>query len=228
MSSIKPIKIWGQDGPNPPKVAMLVEELGLPHEIIPVSFGDVKKPEFLKINPNGRMPAIYDPNTDLTLWESGAIIEYLIEKYDTDRKLSYAPGSNDAYHTKQWLYFQVSGQGPYYGQAVWFKRNHPERVQSALDRYLNEMKRVTSVLDGHLKKQKEKYGNEPWLVGDRITYADLAFLTFQLFVPDILSEDLKPFDLDQFTEVSGWVARLKERPAVKKVLENMSKPTQKP
>ena len=228
MSSIKPIKIWGQDGPNPPKVAILVEELGLPHEIIPVSFGDVKKPDFLKINPNGRMPAIYDPNTDLTLWESGAIIEYLIEKYDTDRKLSYAPGSNDAYHTKQWLYFQVSGQGPYYGQAMWFKRYHPERVQSALDRYLNEMKRVTSVLDGHLKRQKEKYGSEPWLVGDRITYADLAFLTFQLFVPDILSEDLKPFDLDQFTEVSGWVARLKERPAVKKVLENMSKPTQKP
>ena len=228
MSSIKPIRIWGQDGPNPPKVAILVEELSLPHEIIPVSFEDVKKPDFLKINPNGRMPAIYDPNTDLTLWESGAIIEYLIEKYDTDRKLSYAPGSNDAYHTKQWLYFQVSGQGPYYGQAMWFKRYHPERVQSALDRYLNEMKRVTSVLDGHLKRQKEKYGSEPWLVGDRITYADLAFLTFQLFVPDILSEDLKPFDLDQFTEVSGWVTRLKERPAVKKVLENMSKPTQKP
>jgi glutathione S-transferase len=92
---------------------MVLEELGLPHEINPISFPDLKKPEFLKINPNGRMPAIYDPNTDLTLWESGAIIEYLIEVYDKDHKMSFAPGSNDSFLAKQWLFFQVSGQGPY-------------------------------------------------------------------------------------------------------------------
>jgi glutathione S-transferase len=108
-SSIKPITIHGKHGPNPPKVRMVCEELGLPYELNDVQFADIKKPEFLKINPNGRMPAIYDPNTDLTLWESGAIIEYLVEKYDTENKLSFAQGSTDAYLAKQWLFFQVSG-----------------------------------------------------------------------------------------------------------------------
>jgi glutathione S-transferase len=106
---MQPIKIWGQAGPNPPKIAMLVGELAIPHEIVPILLNETKTPEYLAINPNGRVPAIYDPNTDLTLWESGAIMEYLIEKYDTDCTLSYAPGSNEAFLTKQWLYFQVSG-----------------------------------------------------------------------------------------------------------------------
>jgi len=74
-SSLKPIKIYGQAGPNPPKVAILAAELDLPHEIVPIAFPDLKKPEYLAININGRMPSIYDPNTDITLWESGAIIE---------------------------------------------------------------------------------------------------------------------------------------------------------
>jgi glutathione S-transferase len=108
-SSIKPITIHGKHGPNPPKVRMVCEELGLPYELDDVQFADLKKPEFLKINPNGRMPAIHDPNTNLTLWESGAIIEYLVEKYDTENKLSFASGSTDAYLAKQWLFFQVSG-----------------------------------------------------------------------------------------------------------------------
>ena len=98
------------------KVAIVLAELDLPHEIEDVQFADVKKPDFLKINPNGRMPAIHDPNRDLTLWESGAIIEYLVEVYDKKQKLSFPAGSNEAYLAKQWLYYQVSGQGPYFGQ----------------------------------------------------------------------------------------------------------------
>jgi glutathione S-transferase len=117
-SSLKPIKAYGKAGPNPPKVIMILEELGLPYEIDPLGFADVKKPEYLAVNPNGRMPAIHDPNTGLTLWESGAIVEYLIETYDKENKISYPTGSNDAYLTKQWLYFQTTGQGPYYGQAI--------------------------------------------------------------------------------------------------------------
>ena len=106
MSSFQPIKIYGKGGPNPPKIAMLVRELSLPHEIIPQSFPSLKEPEYLAINPNGRMPAIHDPNTGLTIWESGAIIEYLIEKYDTERKMSFAPGTDEYWHAKQWLFFQ--------------------------------------------------------------------------------------------------------------------------
>lgn len=107
-SSIKPIKVYGKRGPNPPKVAMVCEELGLPYEVEDLAFDVLKKPDFIAVNPNGRMPAIHDPNTDLTIWESGAIIEYLVEKYDKDQKISFAPGSNNAYLAKQWLYFQGS------------------------------------------------------------------------------------------------------------------------
>ena len=106
MSSLKPITIYGKGGPNPPKVRMLAEELGLAYDLKDIEFSALKQPEFLAINPNGRMPAIHDPNTDLTLWESGAIIEYLVEKYDTERKISFEPGSKDAYLAKQWLFFQ--------------------------------------------------------------------------------------------------------------------------
>jgi glutathione S-transferase len=103
---MKPITIYGKHGPNPPKVRMLAEELGLPYDLRDVGFADVKGAEFIKVNPNGRMPAIHDPNNDLTLWESGAIMEYLIEKYDTERKVSFEPGSKEAYLAKQWLFFQ--------------------------------------------------------------------------------------------------------------------------
>src|SRR4051812_39387587 len=99
-ANIKPIKLYGDGGPNPPKVQILLEELGLPHEVISVPWADIKKPEYTAINPNGRIPSIQDPNTGITLWESGAIIEYLIDKYDTDHKLSFEPGTNEAYHTK--------------------------------------------------------------------------------------------------------------------------------
>lgn len=106
MSTLQPIKIFGRGGPNPPKVALLCEGIGLPYETISKQFSDLKKPDYLEINPNGRIPAIHDPNTGLTLWESGAIIEYLVEKYDKEQKMSFAPGSNEAYLAKQWLCFQ--------------------------------------------------------------------------------------------------------------------------
>lgn len=74
-STLKPIKLWGRAGLNPSKVKIILEELSLPYEAISVPLATVKNPEYVAINPNGRLPAIYDPNTDLTLWESGAIIE---------------------------------------------------------------------------------------------------------------------------------------------------------
>ena len=116
-TNLLPIKVWGKGGPNPPRVAIMLEELNLPYEFQPITFSDVTNPAYLAINPNGRLPAIYDPNTDLTLWESGAIVEYLIERYDTTRKISFEPGSNEGQLARQWLFFQASGQGPYYGQA---------------------------------------------------------------------------------------------------------------
>ncbi|KAF2848742.1 glutathione S-transferas-like protein [Plenodomus tracheiphilus IPT5] len=215
MSSLKPIKIYGKAGPNPPKVAMIAQELNLPHEIHPISFPDLKKPEFLAINPNGRMPAIYDPNTDLTLWESGAIIEYLVEKYDTQHKISFERGSKEDYLARQWLFFQVSGQGPYFGQAMWFTKFHSEQLPSAKERYYAEIKRVTGVLDAHLKTQP-KGEDGPWLVGGKFSYADLAFVPWQYMAQVALGEFA---DTSEYTEATGWVERLMKRKAIGPVME---------
>lgn len=224
-SQIKPIRVWGQGGPNPPKVAILLEELGLPYEVTPTEFSDVKKPEYLAINPNGRLPAIHDPNTNLTLWESGAILEYLIERYDTTHKLSFPPGSNESYHAKQWLFFQVSGQAPYYGQAAWFKKYHPEPVPSALQRYVGEIHRVTGVLDGYLAKQHVEAGSGgPWLVGGRISYADLAFVSWQNIISMVIGSD--EFNPNDFPHVKKWLDTMTSRVAVKTVLESMPHPKQ--
>lgn len=212
MSSLKPLKIWGKGGPNPPKVAMLCEELGLPYVAADTQFADVKTPAFLALNPNGRMPVLRDPNTGFTIWESGAIIEYLVERYDTAQKLSFPQGSEESYLAKQWLFFQVSGQGPYYGQAVWFTKYQP--IESAQQRYYNEIKRVTSVLEGHLKKQG-KGEDGPWLVGNKYSYADLAFFSWQNITMNFFREQV---DLTEFTEAAKWVERMKARPGIAKVL----------
>lgn len=216
-SSLQPITIYGKLGPNPPKIRMICEELDIPYTLIDTQFPDLKSPDFLAVNPNGRIPAIHDPNTSLTLWESGAIIEYLVEKYDTQHKLSFPVGSNEAQLARQWLFFQVSGQGPYYGQAIWFTKYHSEQIASARERYYREIERVTGVLDKHLKGQ-EKGEDGPWLVGGKFSYADLSFVPWQQYIVAILGEH---FDLSKYEEVRGWMDRLKAREAIKKVVEEL-------
>ncbi|KAJ4368758.1 glutathione S- transferase, nitrogen catabolite repression regulator [Neocucurbitaria cava] len=219
-STLKPITIHGKRGPNPPKIAMLCEELGLPYEALDTEHASLKTPQFLALNPNGRMPVIHDPNTGYTIWESGAIILYLMERYDTDKKLSFPQGSEESYLAQQWLFFQVSGQGPYYGQGVWFTRYHAEQLPSAQERYYNEIRRVTGVVEGHLKKQRasgeEGKDEGPWLVGGKFSYADLAWFSWQNLTMELLAAKV---DLSEFTETAGWIGRMKARPGFKKVLE---------
>ena len=100
-------------------MSIILTELSLAFESEFLALNNIKNPEYLKLNPNGRLPTLIDPNNGgFTLWESGAIIEYLIAKYDKDHLISYEAGSNLDFECKQWLYFQMSGQGPYYGQAL--------------------------------------------------------------------------------------------------------------
>lgn len=100
--------------------------------------------------------------------ESNAILQYIVDKYDKQHKLSVADG-DEKYAQLQWLYFQASGQGPYFGQVGWFAFYHPEKVSSAIERYRNEIKRVLSVLESVLSKQE-------WLVGGKATIADISFV----------------------------------------------------
>jgi glutathione S-transferase len=110
----KPLILYGGAlGPNPAKVAIVLEELEVPWEAVYIPYSEIKDESYTKINPNGRLPALIDPNTGITVWESGAIIEYAISEYDLTHKISFPVNSAEDYHTKQWLFFQVSGQGMY-------------------------------------------------------------------------------------------------------------------
>ena len=217
-SDLQPITLLGKSGPNPLKVEILLRELNLPYAVNPVPFSDIKKPEYLAVNPNGRLPSIQDANTGLTLWESGAIVEYLIEKYDKEHRLSFQPGTPEFYHVKQWLYFQTTGQGPYYGQMTWFKKWHAEKVPSAEERYINEIKRVTGVLESHLEKQREKFGDDGvWLVGGKLSFVDLAFIPWQRMTVMFLTKE--EFDEEEFPIVKRWIKRMVDREPVKKTME---------
>ncbi|KAI9842847.1 MAG: glutathione S- transferase, nitrogen catabolite repression regulator [Sclerophora amabilis] len=215
----KPITLYSHaSGPNPWKVAIVLEELGIPYHTKMMEFSELKKEPFEKININGRVPAIEDPNTGITLWESGAILEYLVDEYDKEGKLSFK-SSPEKYEASQWVYFQASGQGPYFGQAAWFSHFHEEKVPSAVTRYNNEIKRVVRVLDRALE------GKE-YLVGGRVSFADLAFLTWQMILPFAMGDAM--FDAaKEYPNYHAWNERLMARPAVKKVVEDKQKATGK-
>lgn len=164
----------------------------------------------LSINKSCRVPAIHDPNTDITLWESGAIINYLIETYDKDNKFQ-PTGTKEKFEAQQWLFFQVSGQGPYFGQWTWFSFFHPEKIPSAIERYANEIKRVTKVLDTALE------GKE-YLVENKLTYADLSFVSWYQVAtkyPGLGLEDFK----STCPNFVNWMGKMFERPAIKKVFK---------
>lgn len=212
MDSIKPITLYGHArGPNPWKVAIIFEELDIQNEMRIIPLNELKQPAYKRICINGRTPAIEDPNTGITLWESGAIIEYLVETYDKGRKLGFEVGTPEYWHAKQWLYFQVSGQGPYFGQAVWFKMFHAEKVQSALDRYVNEIHRVSGVLNRALQ-------GHDWLVGDKYSFADVSFLTwYEVVIARVIGD---AFDIStEFPNLKAWLDRMTSRPAVASVLK---------
>jgi len=213
-SSLKPITLYSHaSGPNPWKVTIILEELGLPYTTKMMDMADLKKPPYEKINVNGRVPTIEDPNTNITLWESGAIIEYLIDTYDKEHKFTYTQFP-ERYLLKQWLHFQMSEQGPYYGQAAWFVRFHPEKIESAIKRYKDQILRVLGVLNKHLEGKQ-------FLVGDKCTYADLAFVTWDMNIPFIFGEEYESIDIEKnYPNYAAWNKRLMNRPAVQKVVED--------
>lgn len=217
-SELKPILVYGRGGPNPPKVAMVLEELDLPYEFSTISMADVKGPEYTKVNPNGRIPALHDPNTGLTIWESGAIVLYLIDRYDTENKISFPRGSNEAYLAQQWLIYQVSGQGPYYGQSVYFTRYHSEPAPSTVERFNKEIVRVTGVLEKYLSEQ-DKSNDGPWLVGGKFSYADLMFFPWQKIMAGWLSKEVYDEE-SNYPHVKAWVEKMEARPGIKKIWDD--------
>ncbi|TFK84287.1 glutathione S-transferase C-terminal-like protein [Polyporus arcularius HHB13444] len=210
-----------KSGPNGWRVAYVLEELGLTYESVylDIPSGEHKRAPYTDINPNGRIPALIDHhNGDFTIWESGAIIVYLIDKYDTAKRISVAD-EKERYHLLQWLFFQTSGQGPYFGQLFWFMRYHPEKVPSAIERYQKEILRVFSVLDGVLAKAPGGY-----LVGGKPTVADLSFLPWNDIAIRFGFEGVEGVDIPkQYPALYAWHQRLLEREPVKKLLAVQAK-----
>mgnify|MGYP001492335770 FL=1 len=199
------IALYTWSTPNGYKVSIALEELGLPYEVHPIDITQNEQfdPEFLKISPNNKIPAIIDPDgpggEPFALFESGAILLYLAGK--TGRLM---PESPRAYWTAvQWLMWQMGGFGPMLGQAHHFLRFAPEDVPYAKERYRNETRRLYGVLDKRL-------GEAEWLAGDEYSMADIA--TF----PWAARHEWQEIDLDDFPNVKRWFDSIASRPAVQR------------
>jgi glutathione S-transferase len=185
--------------PNGWKVSIALEELELPYEVKPIRLDQMeqKKPEFLAINPNGRIPALVDRDADdFAIFESGAILVYLAEK--TGRLLpTDAKGRSQV---MQWLMFQMAGVGPMQGQSNVFFRYAPEKIQYAIDRYQNETKRLYGVLDAQLAKSD-------FLAGD-YSIADIATW------PWVSIHAWAGVEIEDLPHLQAWNERVGSREAV--------------
>ena len=197
------IDLYTAATPNGHKVSIALEELGLPYQLHELSFDlqQQKAPEFLKINPNGRIPAIVDRDNDnFAVFESGAILYYLAEK--TGKLLpSDAKGRSVAL---QWLMFQMGGVGPMQGQANVFYRYFPEKIPAAITRYQNETRRLYEVLNSRLEEVEYLAGE--YSIADIATYPWLAV------------HDWAGVSVDGLPALQRWMDAVAARPAVQKGL----------
>ncbi len=201
------IDLYAWPTPNGFKISILLEETGLPYRVIPVDIrnGDQFKPDFLKISPNNKMPAIVDADgpggRPYPLFESGAILMYLAEKTGRFMPADVA----GRYRVVEWLMFQMGGIGPMLGQAHHFRQYAPEKIPYAVDRYTNEARRLYGVLDRRL-------GEVEYVAGD-YSIADMA--TF----PWLRKPEGQGQNIDDFPNIKRWFAAINARPAVQKGLQ---------
>jgi GSH-dependent disulfide-bond oxidoreductase len=198
------IELYTAPTPNGHKVSIALEELGLPYTVhaIDLMKGDQRKPDYVKLNPNGRIPTIVDTDNDnFAVFESGAILIYLAEK--TGRLMPQdAKGRS---RVLQWLMFQMGGVGPMMGQANVFYRYFPEKIQPAIDRYQNECRRLFEVLDRRL-------GESEWLADD-YSIADIATW------PWVRTYKWSGVKVDGLEHLKRWRDAMAARPACQKGIE---------
>ena len=198
------IDLYTAATPNGHKVSIVLEELGLPYTVHALSFDkkEQKSADFLKINPNGRIPAIVDrANGDFAVFESGAILIYLAEQ--TGKLMPSDPKGRSL--VLQWLMFQMGGIGPMQGQANVFFRYFPEKLQGAIDRYQHETRRLYEVLDTRLQSVE--------FLADQYSIADIA--TF----PWVRGYEWSGVSVDGLTALQRWMATMEDRAAVQRGLQ---------
>lgn len=209
------LQYYGLPTPNGVKVSIMLEEIGLPYEAHLVDFGkdDQKTPEFLSLNPNGKIPAILDPDgpggQPMALFESGAILVYLAEK--TGKLLPADPAGR--YATLQWVMWQMGGPGPMFGQLGFFNKFAGREYEDKrpLERYRAESERLLRVLETHLSDGRT------WIMGDDYTIAEVSLLGWvRNLITFYEARELVRFD--DLKHVPAWLERGLARPAVQRGL----------
>ena len=198
------IKFYYNLAPNPTKVALCLEEMALPYELVPVDTrkGEQHTPQYLAINPNAKVPAIVDG--DATVFDSNAILLYLAEKTG-----KFLPGKSDKERGEllSWLMFVASGIGPYSGQAVHFRNVAPEPKDYAVNRYTFEAQRHWGILEQRLAGRK-------WMLGDNYTVVDMAVWGWSRLIPNVLGQEAPK----QFRNLQRHLAEIGARPAAQRAL----------
>ena len=207
------LQLYSLNTPNGVKAAIMLEEIGLPYEphLVNIAANESWTPEFLSLNPNGKIPAIIDPDGPdgpMGLAESGAILIYLADK--TGKLL---PVGNRRYETIQWVMWQMGHVGPMFGQVGFFHKfaGREWEDKRPLQRYADESKRLLEMLDARLE-------DRAWIMGDDYTIADIATAGWvRNFVNYYGAGDLVGYD--RLRNVQAWLARWLERPAVQRGLQ---------
>ena len=198
------LKFYFNGSPNPTKVALFLEESGLPYEPVAVDTrkGDQFKPEFLKVNPNAKVPAIDDDG--VKVFDSNAILLYLAEKTG-----KFLPANTPANRGEllSWLMFVATGVGPFSGQAVHFKHFAPEKIDYAHNRYQFEAQRHFGILNDHLAGRK-------YMVGDSYTIVDMALWSWARMAPFVMGEEAAA----KFANVKRLVDEISARPAAARAI----------
>jgi len=205
------IDLYNWPTPNGHKIHIMLEETGLKYRVhaINIRAGDQFKPEFLKISPNNRIPAIIDhdgPNgKPISLFESGAILLYLASKSG-----KFLPSDlHERWACVQWLMWQMGGIGPMFGQANHFRQYAVEKIPYAIDRYTNEANRLTHILDKRVREV-------PYLAGDEYSIADMAVF------PWMRNADKRGINMAEYPHAQRWFDAINARPAVQRALKVLS------
>ncbi|HLZ66787.1 MAG TPA: glutathione S-transferase N-terminal domain-containing protein [Aliidongia sp.] len=214
------LQLYSLPTPNGVKASIMLEEIGLPYEVHAINIGqnETWTPEYLSLNPNGKIPAIIDPDgpggAPLGLFESGAILVYLADK--TGKLLPTDPAGR--YETLQWVFFQMGAVGPMFGQVGFFHKFAGKEYadKRPLERYVNESKRLLGVLETRLDGRQ-------WIMGDDFTIADISLLGW---VRNLVGfyEAGELVDYASLKHVPAWLARALARPAVQRGLDIPKRP----
>jgi GSH-dependent disulfide-bond oxidoreductase len=215
------IQLYSFPTPNGVKASIMLEEIGIPYEAHAVNIlnNETWTPEFLSLNPNGKIPAIIDPDgpggEPIGLFESGAILNYLGEK--TGKLLPANPALR--HETLQWLFFQVGGVGPMFGQLGFFHKFGGKAIEDKrpLERYRDETKRLLGVIDGRMKGRQ-------WIMGDDYTIADIAIFPWVRAVK-VFYEAAEMVGMNEMHDLNAWLDRCIARPASERGLKIPARPS---